>query len=115
MVPVEHPLIGSGQNALESNHARSTDEGEERMSEDLHQKIIDVICDEWPTPDGYLLGADIYERLRSQGGVEVTHHAVNAVLSGLATSGHITLSMTAGEGPPPGGAVIYDIEDDLCE
>ncbi len=53
------------------------------MSEDLRQKIIDIICEEWPTPDGYVLGADIYERLRSQG-VEVTHHAVNAALSGLA-------------------------------
>jgi hypothetical protein len=33
---------------------------EERMSEDLRQKIIDIICEDWPTPDGYLLGADIY-------------------------------------------------------
>ena len=85
------------------------------MSEDLPQKIIDVICEEWPTPDGYLLGFDIYERLRSQGVVEVTHHAVDTVLEGLATSGRITLSMAAGEGSPPGGAVIYDVEDDLCE
>ncbi len=84
------------------------------MSEDLRQKIIDIICEEWPTPDGYLLGFDIYERLRSQGGIEVTHDAVNTVLSGLATSGRITLTMAAGEGRPP-GAVIYDVEDDLCE
>jgi hypothetical protein len=82
------------------------------MSKDLRQKIIDIICEEWPTPDGYLLGADIYERLISQG-VEVTHHVVNAALSGLATSGRIALSMAAGEVPP--GAVIYDVEDDLCE
>jgi hypothetical protein len=84
------------------------------MNDDLRQKIIDIICEEWPTPDGYLLGFDIYERLSSQG-VEVTHHAVNALLSGLATSGRITLTMAAGDGPPPGGAVIHDIEDDLCE
>ena len=84
------------------------------MSEDLPQKIIDVICEEWPTPDGYLLGFDIYERLRSQG-VEVTHDAVNTVLSGLATSGRITLTMATGDGPPPDGVVIHDIEDDLCE
>ncbi len=83
------------------------------MNDDLRQKIIDIICKEWPTPDGYLLGFDIYERLRSQG-VEVTHDAVNTVLSGLATSGRITLTRAAGEGRPP-GAVIYDIEDDLCE
>jgi hypothetical protein len=85
------------------------------MDDDLRQKIIDIICEEWPTPDGYLLGFDIYERLSSQGVVEVTHDAVNTVLSGLATSGRITLTMAAGEGHPPGGAVIYDIEDDLCE
>jgi hypothetical protein len=84
------------------------------MGEDLRQKIIDIICKEWPTPDGYLLGFAIYERLRSQG-VEVTHHTVTTVLSGLATSGQITLSIVAGDGPPPGGAVIHDIEDDLCE
>ncbi len=84
------------------------------MSEDLPQKIIDIICKEWPSADGYLVGFDIYERLRSQG-VDVTQHTVESVLSGLARSGHITLSMTAGEGAPPGGAVIYDVEDDLCE
>jgi hypothetical protein len=81
---------------------------------DLRQKILDIICKEWPTPDGYLLGFDIYERLRSQG-VEVTHDAVTTVLSGLATSGRITLSFSADDAPPLGGAVIHDIEDDLCE
>ena len=84
------------------------------MNDDLRQKIIDIICEEWPTPDGYLLGFDIYERLRSQG-VEVTHDAVNTMLSGLATSGRITLTMATGDGPPPDGVVIHDIEDDLCE
>ncbi len=84
------------------------------MSEDLlRQKIIDSICQEWPTPDGYLLGFDIYERLRSQS-VEVTHDAVESVLSGLAASGRITLTMEAGEGQPP-GAVIYEVDADLCE
>jgi len=87
---------------------------EEHMSEDLSQKIIDIICKEWPSPDGYLAGFDIYEWLRSEG-VDVTQHTVESVLSGLARSGHITLSMTAGEGAPPGGAVIYDVEDGLCE
>ena len=71
------------------------------MNDDLRQKIISIICEEWPTPDGYLLGFDIYERLRSQGGIEVTHDAVNTVLSGLATSGRISLSLAAGDGPLP--------------
>jgi hypothetical protein len=84
------------------------------MNEDLHQKIIAIICEQWPTPDGYLLGFDIYEWLRSEG-AEVTHYAVDTVLSGLAASGHITLSFAEGEGVPPGGAVIDDVEDKLCE
>jgi hypothetical protein len=83
-------------------------------SEDLRQKIIDIICEEWPTPDGYLVGFDIYERLRSQG-VETTHYAVDTVLSGLATSGRITLSIAEGDGPPPSGEVIDDVAEDLCE
>jgi steroid delta-isomerase-like uncharacterized protein len=36
---------------------------EEHRSDELRQKIIDIICEQWPTPDGYLLGFDIYERL----------------------------------------------------
>ena len=84
------------------------------MSEDLRQKIIEIICKEWPTPDGYLLGFDIYEQLRSHG-VEVTHEAVDTMLSGLATSGHITLSMADGDGPPPRGAVIDGVEANLCQ
>jgi hypothetical protein len=89
---------------------------EEHMSgeEDLRQKIVDIICEEWPTPDGYLLGFDIYERLTNEG-VEVTHYAVETLLSGLAASGRITISLAEGEGVPPGGAVIDDVEDDLCE
>ncbi len=88
------------------------------MSEDLRQKIIDIICKEWPTPDGYLLGADIYERLRIQG-VEVTDHTLNTVLSELAASGRITLTLVGGGAPAHartgGGATIHDVEDDLCE
>jgi hypothetical protein len=96
------------------NTARTTTRENHMMSEDVRQKIIDIICEEWPTPDGYLLGFDIYERLRSQG-VEVTHEAVESVLSGLAASGRITLSLADGDGPPPGGAVIDEVEEDLCE
>jgi hypothetical protein len=83
--------------------------------DDLRQKIIDIICEEWPTPDGYLLGFDIYERLTNEGVEEVSHYAVDAVLSGLAASGRITLSLAEGEGVPPGGAVIDDVAHDLCE
>jgi hypothetical protein len=88
---------------------------EEHMSgEDLRQKVIEIICEEWPTPDGYVLGFDIYERLRSEG-FEVTHYAVETVLSGLAASDRITLSLVEGDGVPPGGAVIDEVADDLCK
>ncbi len=83
--------------------------------EDLRRKIIDIICEEWPTPDGYLLGFDIYERLRGEGFEEVTHYAVDTVLEGLAASERVTLSLEEGDGVPPGGAVIDEVADDLCE
>ena len=84
--------------------------------EDLRQQIIAIICEEeWPTPDGYLLGFDIYERLHSEGFEGVSHYAVETVLSGLAASDWITLALAEGEGVPPGGVVIDDVRDGLCE
>ena len=88
------------------------------MSEDLRQRIIDIICEEWPTPDGYLLGSDIYERLRRQG-VAVTDHALNNELAELASHGRITLTLvshgdTPGQARAGGGATIHDVDDDLC-
>ena len=53
--------------------------------EDLHQKILDSICEQRPAPDGYLRGFNIYEQLRSEG-FAVSHYAVDTVLSGLAMS-----------------------------
>ncbi len=89
------------------------------MSDDLPQKIIDIICEEWPTPDGYLESAAIHERLGSQG-VEVTDAVLITTLSEMATSGQITLTLVPGgnnpdQVPAQGGATIHDIEDDLCE
>jgi hypothetical protein len=91
---------------------------EEHMSEDLRQKIIDIICEQWPTPDGYLLGSYIYERLSSQG-VNVTDHVLNDELAGLASRGRITLTLvphgdTPGQARAGGGATIHDVEEDLC-
>ena len=88
------------------------------MSEDLRQKIIEIICAAWPTPDGYLLGSDIYERLRRQG-VDVADHDLNNELAELASRGRITLTLvphgdTPGQGRAGGGATIHDVEDDLC-
>jgi hypothetical protein len=89
------------------------------MSDDLRQKIIEIICEEWPTPDGYLESAAIHERLGSQG-VEVSDAVLITTLSEMATSGQITLTLVPGgnnpdQVPAQGGATIHDIEDDLCE
>ena len=89
------------------------------MSDDLRQKVIEIICEEWPTPDGYLQSAAIHERLGSQG-VEVTDAVLITTLSEMATSGQITLTLVPGgnnpdQVPAQGGATIHDIEDDLCE
>jgi hypothetical protein len=91
---------------------------EEHMSEDLRQKIIDIICEQWPTPDGYLLGSYIYERLSSQG-VNVTDRDLNDELAGLASGGRITLTLaphgdTPGQARAGGGATIHEVEEDLC-
>jgi hypothetical protein len=91
---------------------------EHMMSEELRQKIIDIICEQWPTPDGYLLGSYIYERLRRQG-LNVTDHVLNDELAGLASCGRITLTLvphgdTPGQVRAGGGATIHDVEDDLC-
>jgi hypothetical protein len=89
------------------------------MSDDLRQKIIEIICEEWPTPDGYLESAAIHERLGSQG-VEVTDAVLTTTLSEMATSGQMTLTLVPGgnnpdQVPEQAGATIHDIEDDLCE
>ena len=84
---------------------------------ELHQKIIETICEEWPTPDGYLQSATIYERLTSEN-VEVTEDALSNALSELANRGQITLT---GVGDTPDqarahdGITIYGVRDDLCE
>ena len=88
------------------------------MSEELRQKIIDIICEQWPTPDGYLLGSYIYERLRRQG-VNVRDHDLHNELAELAERRRITLTLvphgdTPGEARAGGGATIHDVEDDLC-
>jgi len=62
---------------------------EEYGSLDLHKKIIDIICEEWPkNPDNELEITTIHERLRSEG-VEISDHALRAVLLQLSDHGNI--------------------------
>jgi hypothetical protein len=53
----------------------------------LREKIISIICEEWPTPDGYLLGFDIYERLTA-GCIDTELSAVRRTL-GRSERSHI--------------------------
>jgi hypothetical protein len=65
---------------------------EDVSGERLHAEIIAIICEEWPTPDGYLQSATIYERLINEG-VEVPDRAISAVLLQQADDGRITLAV----------------------
>ena len=81
---------------------------------DLHKKIVNIICEEWPkNPDNELESATIYERLEGDG-VEVSDHALRDVLLQLADGGDITLVM--GSTPPPSvGLIIREVSPELCE
>ena len=91
------------------------------MSEDLPQKVIDIICEEWPTPDGYLLWAPTSTSASEKAGHQRHRpRPENDELADLASRGRITLTLvphgdTAGWARAGGGATIHDVEDDLCE
>jgi hypothetical protein len=61
---------------------------------ELREKIIAVICEQWPEPGRYLESATIYERLISEG-VEVPDHAISEVLLELAKDDRIKLAVEA--------------------
>ena len=87
------------------------------MGEDLRQKIIDIICEEWPTPDGYLQSATIYERLINEG-VEVPDRAMSAVLLRQAEDGRITLAVDTSHADDEvrrhGAMTIHHVSPELC-
>ena len=76
----------------------------------LREKIIAIICEEWPPPDNELYAADILERLQSEG-VEASEQAVLDVLLELVDHGHMFL----GEGPTGAGPTILEVNQELCE
>jgi hypothetical protein len=64
----------------------------EYVSGELRAKIIDIICEGWPTPDNYLGSAAIYERLITEG-IEVPDRDMSKVLLQLAEDGRIKLAV----------------------
>lgn len=103
----------------------------EYVSDDLRQKIIDIICEwskqveEGTEPDKYLDSATIYERLKSQA-LEVPDRAISSVLLDLAkdetqSGKRITLSITPGDATDDeirkygGRMTIHDASSKLCQ
>jgi hypothetical protein len=91
------------------------------MSEDLLQKIIDIVCKEWPT-----LEMDTCSGLRNLRAPQKAGHQrqrprpERRAARALASRGRITLTLvphgdTPGWARAGGGATIHDVEDDLCE
>jgi hypothetical protein len=90
----------------------------EYVSGELRAKIIDIICEEWPTPNNHLESAAIYERLMGEG-IEVPDRDMSKVLLTLAEDGRITLAVevapTDESGVRKHGAMsIQGVSPELC-
>ena len=78
----------------------------------LRERVITIICKEWPNLDNEVTGAAIYERLINDG-TEVSEEALADVLDHLAGQGLIT--MVIGSTPPPSvGRTILGVSSELC-
>jgi hypothetical protein len=86
---------------------------EEYGSPGLREKIVAIICDEWPNPDNEIAALTIFERLQS-GGVEASVLAVHDVLFQLAQHGEIVLNLPASHHPFT-DLYILRVSQELCE
>jgi hypothetical protein len=76
----------------------------------LRDRVIAIICEEWPNPENKVEGATIYERLQSAE-TEASEHDVREVLIQLADQDDITLVFE------PGGtasAAVVSVHPKLC-
>ncbi len=86
---------------------------EEYGSWRLREKVIAIICEEWPNPDNQLESTNISERLKSEG-VEVPEAALHDVLRQLADHGDIQLMF--GTSPTHStGMTIRGVRRELCQ
>ncbi len=90
----------------------------EYVSGELRAKIIDIICEGWPTPVNYLESAAIYERLITEG-IEVPDRDMSKVLLQLAEDGRIKLAVEVAPTDESavrnhGSMTIQDVSPELC-
>jgi hypothetical protein len=78
----------------------------------LREKVIAIICEEWPNMDNEVPSAAIFERLINDG-EEVSEEALGDVLDHLAGQGHITLVIDSTP-PPSVGRTILGVSSELC-
>ena len=96
-----------------SEDRRNTITQEYRRSFELHEKIIAIICEEWPNPDNKLEATTISERLQSEG-VEVSEQAVLGVLLQLSEHGDIVLALPTPHQPSTDVSIL-SVSQTLCE
>jgi hypothetical protein len=81
--------------------------------EGLREKVISIICEEWPHPGMELDSAAIYRRLISEG-VGVPEDALRDVLVLLVDHGDIKLVRTPTRPLREGGMSIRSVRPRLC-
>jgi hypothetical protein len=86
---------------------------EEYGSPGLREKIIAIICEEWPNPDNQIHAATIFGRLQSEG-VEASVLAVHNALFQLAQHGEIVLNLPASHHPFTDLSILR-VSQELCE
>ncbi len=79
----------------------------------LREKIVAIICEEWPNPDKEIDATTIFERLQSEG-VAASELAVLDVLLQLADHGDIDLVL-ANDPPTTDDMTIRGVRQELCE
>ena len=76
----------------------------------LRERVISIICEEWPNGENALTHATISERLKSAG-VEASDGAVRQLLFQLSDRRDITLSSEPGG---TAGPTVVGVSPELC-
>lgn len=79
----------------------------------LRERVIAIICKEWPNEDNELQSTTIYHQLVS-GGVGVSETALRDVLERLAGLGDIELVISPTVPLAQGGVTIRGVSPELC-
>ena len=79
----------------------------------LREKIVAIICEEWPNPDNQIAAATIFERLQSEG-VGASVLDVHNALFQLVQQGVIGLNLPASHHPFTDLSIL-SVCQELCE